>query len=730
MKQVLSHPGRVSVEQVPAPCAVGAGQVLVEVAFSLISAGTEVSNIGAPAKPPLQRALEKPQRLVKAAEFLAQHGVSKTIAKVQGQLEPGNPIGYSCSGIVIDVGPGITDLQSGDAVACAGGGKANHAEIVLVPRNLIVKLPEGCTLKYAASATIGAIAMQGVRRADLHLGERVAVIGLGLLGQLTVQLVRAAGGRVVAVDVDARRAELARELGAEEVLVPSQVNAPIEIQHLTGGRGVDVTIITAASASDAILQQAMEITRKKGRVVLVGDVGLHLKRSPFYEKEIDFLISCSYGPGRYDASYEVDGHDYPYAYVRWTENRNMEEYLRLVAERRIQLDAILEREYALDDAPQAYQELMTGVKPLGVVLRYQIGDEAERARKRATRLVLHARPVTAKINVALVGAGSFARTMHLPNLVKLSNRYHLRAIVSATGTNAQATAQQFEADYCSTNYADVLSDPDVQAVIICTRHSLHAAQALAALQAGKHVLVEKPLALTEQELAPIEAFFTNQPPDQRSGVLLTGFNRRFSPHARRLAELVRGRRDPMMVNYRMNAGYIPPENWVHTAEGGGRNLGEACHIYDLFTYLVGHAVVAVDAQAISSATGYYGTRDNFVTSMTFEDGSVATLTYTALGSTEYPKEQMEVFVDGKVLVLNNYQRVAVFGAPALGAETKTIDKGQRQELELFGECIAEGGEWPNPLWQQLQATRIALQVEDLLLHTRVGLRSELPGVQH
>jgi len=411
----LIRRGQVTVENVPAPL-VESGHVLVEVAYSLISAGTEISSVESSGKSLVKRALEQPDKVKQVLEHLRIQGIQKTVAKVQGQLDGGRPTGYSCSGIVSQVSEGVEGIHPGDRVACAGAGIANHAEIVLVPRNLVVKVPDGCDLRDAASVTLGGIAMQGVRRADPRLGEIVAVIGLGLVGQLTVQLLKAAGCRVIGFDLEPRRVELAQQLGMDYGFVPGEVDVENEICHLTAGHGVDCTIITAASRSDAIVQQAMEITRKKGRLVVVGAVGLELKRSPFYEKEIDFLISCSYGPGRYDERYEERGLDYPYAYVRWTENRNMVEYLRLVAEGKVNAGAILEREYDVADAPRAYEELRTATeKPLGVLLSYGL-EEGQRDEKLATKVTLRPFKLSGKIKVAVVGAGSFAKSMHLPNL--------------------------------------------------------------------------------------------------------------------------------------------------------------------------------------------------------------------------------------------------------------------------------------------------------------------------
>ena len=447
--------------------------------------------------------------------------------------------------------------------------------------------------------------------------------------------------------------------------------------------------------------------------MLVGDVGLNLNRADFYEKELDFFISTSYGPGRYDNHYEEKGLDYPVGYVRWTENRNMAEYLRLLAEDTVKVGPLIASTYSIDQAASAYEALENGAdKPLMILLNYPQADESGALLRVVANPTARAAG-SGKIRMAVVGAGDFAKAMHLPNLLTLSDIFHVQAIVSRSGSNATAAAKQFSANYATTDYQQVLNDPDVEAVLITTRHNLHASMVLEALKTGKHVLVEKPLCLKQEELDAIKDFYNSNfnAQDATPPILMTGFNRRFSRYARRIYELVEGCTNPMILNYRMNAGYIPLDLWVHTEEGGGRNRGEACHIYDLFTYLTGSRVTVVNAHAINPATGYYGRTDNFVATISFEDGSVATLTYTALGAKEYPKEQLEVFVDGKVLVLDDYKRLAIVGTKVKGIESKVADKGHKEELEAFGSAIQKGGEWPIPLWQQVQATEISFEVE-------------------
>lgn len=708
MKQLVLLQGKVDVEHVPSPL-VEPGTVLVRVDHSCVSIGTELAGVRSSGEPTWKRALKHPDEVKLVLGMVAEQGVRRIHRMVKSKLTSGTALGYSAAGTVIEVGEGVTDLRVGDAVACAGAQCAHHAEVIRVPRNLVVKIPEGVDFAQASTVTLGSIATQGVRRLAPTLGECFVVLGLGILGQLTVQLLKANGCRVIGIDLDRSRIRLVQQTGIDFAFHPDDEDAIEQAFRLTDGYGADGVVVAAASSSDALISQAFRMCRKKGRVALVGDVGLNLNREDIFKKELDFLISTSYGPGRYDPTYEEGGLDYPLPYVRWTENRNMSEYLRLAADRRIDLAPLISRIVDVDQASAAYAQLKGGSADLIVLVRYPVEGE-EVATSKIVNPVARSRQNRA-IRVGLVGAGGFAKGMHLPNIESLPEKFHLQAVMSRTGLNAQATAKQFGAAYATTDFSKIVADPEVDAILVATRHNLHAPVVLAGLRAGKHVIVEKPLALTQGEVDEIVTFYQAQPDGP---VLLTGFNRRFSPHLKRAQEIVSGRSNPMMINYRMNAGYVALENWVHGEEGGGRNLGEACHIYDLFTYLTGAKVVSVSAHGIRPATGYYGVTDNFVASMRFEDGSVATLTYTALGSKSHPKERMEIYVDGKVLVLDDYRTLEVVGARQKGVKTRFVDKGQKQELLEFAGCILEGGEWPIPLWQQIQATEIALRVDEQL----------------
>jgi predicted dehydrogenase/threonine dehydrogenase-like Zn-dependent dehydrogenase len=708
VKQVLLRRGAVVVDTVPAPV-VAPGNVLVQVRTSCISVGTEISGLKNSGMPLWKLALKYPEHLKKTIETAGTLGIEKTWSVIQGRLQGGTAVGYSAAGVVLDVGSDAGSHRPGDRVACAGAQSAHHAEVISVPANLTTAIPDQVPFDTASTVTLGAIAMQGVRRAQPTMGETFAVVGLGALGQLTAQMLRANGCRVIGLDLDQERIAVAQGLGMDAGVHPDDGSAVEQAARLTDGFGVDGVIITAASSSDAIVSTAFRMCRRKGRVVLVGDVGLNMKRADIYEKELDFFISTSYGPGRYDAAYEEKGVDYPIGYVRWTENRNMQEYLRLIAEQKISVAPLISSTYPVASAPDAYQALQSGTgRPLLVLLTYP-EPQPGAAVARVVRNPIAAKAKPGAIGVALVGAGGFAKGMHLPNLQALGKDFHLRTVMSRKGHNAAATAKQWGAEFSTTDFGEVLRDTSVDAVIIATRHNLHAPMALEALSAGKHVMLEKPLAISAGEADQIRDWYaareSAQPP-----ILLTGFNRRFSPHMRRAWQLLQQRSNPMIINYRMNAGYIPLDHWVHSEEGGGRNIGEACHIYDLFTFLTGSEVTGIHATPITPATGHYSPSDNFVATMSFKDGSVATLTYTSMGSRDHVKEEAEIFFDGKVIQLEDYKRLTLVGAKAKGVQTKLPEKGQKEELEALALGI-RSGEWPIPLWQQLQATNISFEVE-------------------
>ncbi|HZL30481.1 MAG TPA: bi-domain-containing oxidoreductase [Pseudolabrys sp.] len=680
----------------------------MKVSSSCISTGTELSGVKSSNLPLWKRALRRPDQVRQVIEMVRTQGFARTKETVRSHLNLASPMGYSLSGTVVAVGTGVDDVFIGDRVACAGGQAAFHAEYVCVPRNLTVPVPEGVADDAASTVTLGAIALQGVRRAEPTVGETFVVVGLGILGQLTARILKASGIQTIGADLSPERIEQARAHGLDLAIATDGNEPEQQVARLTGGLGADAVIVTAASASADLLNAALRMCRRKGRVVLVGDVPINIDRADIYAKEIDFRISTSYGPGRYDRNYEEGGVDYPVGYVRWTENRNMQAYLGLLANGAVKIDDLVATRYPITEAAVAYAALQaTEARPLNVILTYPDAAPAEPVRRVENPTVRGGHQ--GAVHLAVIGAGGFAKSTLLPILRSVSERFTLSCICARQGHSAASAAREFGAGYASTDFTTVLADPAIDAVMIATRHDKHAEMALAALHAGKHVFVEKPLCLNSTELASIADFYAGG--EQGKPLLMTGFNRRFSPYARVIAQKTASRTNPLMMNYRVNAGYFPPDTWVHGAEGGGRNIGEACHFYDLFVMLAGAKAVSVQAATIRPQTAYYSKRDNFVAIVTFADGSVANLTYTALGSPEFPKEQLDVFVDGNVYSIDDFKDLSAKGAKAAKLTGAAAGKGHRDELIAFADAIKNGGGWPIPLWQQVEAMRIAFDVE-------------------
>lgn len=710
MKQAIVKKGKVFPVEVPAPL-VSKGCVLIKVVSSCISAGTEVSSVQGSGKSLIKRALEQPQNVKKVIDMIKSDGIATAYAKVKGKVETESVTGYSLSGVIIAVGDSVNRFHVGDHVAAAGGGIANHAEYVDVPENLVMKIPRGMGFAEASTVTLGGIAMQGVRRADLRLGEYAVVVGTGILGLLTAQMLKYSGIRVAAIDLDNNRLQIAQELGAEIILNPESDDIIRMIENWTGGYCADAVIFTAATSSSEALSQSFKMCKRKGRVVLVGVSGMEIKREDIYQKEMDFMISTSYGPGRYDKNYEEKGLDYPYAYVRWTENRNMEEYLRLVNEGAIRLDKLINAIYPIEKVSEAFLSLQqAGQKPLMVLLDYGTIDQEklEEYRQHDRKVSISALPVKRDVvNVALIGAGGFATGMHLPNIEKLSDKYRLHCVVNRTGHKAKSEAEKYHAAYATTDYHDVLRDKDVDLVLIATRHDSHASLALQALQAGKHVFVEKPLATTHDELAAIKAFYADG--TENKPVLFTGFNRRFSRYAKEIKRHTDNRINPLLIYYRMNAGYIPLDHWVH--EDGGRIIGEACHIIDLMSFLTGSKIKSISVDNLVPMNEKFSSSDNIAIMLSYLDGSVATIHYFAVGSKEYPKEYMEVHFDEKTIILDDYKSLKGFGVSLNEISTPNSQKGHLKELEvLYATLSSQDERWPISLESMCETTMVTFAV--------------------
>jgi predicted dehydrogenase len=677
MRQVVQHMrnGKLSVEDVPSPT-VQPGGLLVATRASLISVGTERATVGVAKKSLVGKAMDRPDLVRKVVQKVQKDGLVDTAKMVSARLDAPAALGYSCAGVVLDIGDGVTGFAVGDRVACAGQNYASHAEVVFVPQNLCVKIPKTVAYDDAAYVTVGAIALQGVRQADPKLGDVVAVIGLGLVGQLSVQLLRANGCRVLAADPDTAKQALARDLGAEQAVAPDALAAAAIAS--TEGNGVDAVLIAASTKDSGPVELAGEITRKKGRVVVVGAVGMTLPREPYYLKELELRLSTSYGPGRYDPDYEEKGRDYPYGYVRWTERRNMSAFIQLIAEGRMNVGALTRYRYPIARAEEAYSRIMDAAdSPLGVLLTYD-DDAGATARSSVT---LRESASVAKVRLGLIGAGSHVKDMLVPALKGIPDT-GIVSICTQRGINAKALAERVGAATCTTDYREVLADDAVNAVIIGTRHDRHAEIVLAALQAGKHVFVEKPLCLTAEELDEIAALYAEK---QKAGLrLAVGFNRRFSPHFVKAKELLGDRRNPLVMSYRVNAGAIPGTHWTQDAEvGGGRIIGEGCHFVDYLQALCGGRVVSVHAAAIAEH-GSGITRDQAILSLKFADGSVGTIVYAAGGDTALDKERCEVFGDGKSIVMNDFARSEFYaGGRRTVFKTSGRDKGFAAQMKAF-----------------------------------------------
>lgn len=624
-------------------------------------------------------------------------------------------VGYSAAGEVVAIGDGVTDINPGDLVACGGAGKANHADYISVQRNLVCRTPQGCDVMSAATTTVGTIALQGVRRASPLLGERICVIGLGLIGQMTVQMLNANGCTVFGLDLDEKRVARAKELG-----MAGGHHDPEEfkkvIRDLTSGRGADRTLITAATKSDAVINLAMEITRAKGTVVIVGDVGLNVARPAFYRKEIDLLMSTSYGPGRYDRNYEELGQDYPFPYVRWTMNRNMQAYMEMIASKRLNVKSLIDKVVDIDDAPQAYQSLIEDENnmPLGVLIRFPSDSEdlPEALNKNRIEIRGHRKLPEGLINYALVGAGAFGISMLVPQMQKRKDRYFLRGVVSRSALQGSNFARSNQLEVLTTDIDEVLKDPDFHLVVIATRHNEHANQVIKSVAAGKHVFVEKPLALNWEELEKIVTTYENR---ADKPIVMVGFNRRFSPALLKLKEVLADRRSPLIINYRLNGGYIPPDSWVQNEQGGGRNIGEACHMYDVFRSLSGAPAESISATSIDPHDLPYLRNDNFCASISYQDGSVGNLIYTALGPKQgMPKERIEVFCDGEAFIVDDYKKLIKASDGEILWQSDEVDKGHFEELSQLGDAIATGGTAPIPFEEIIETTAVSLHIEDLI----------------
>lgn len=698
--------GKMQVDEVPPPALLPDG-ILVRVHRSLISLGTERAIIALAKKSPLGKAQDRPDLARKVINKAKQEGFLSTYKVVRNLMKSPIPLGYSCAGEVIDVGQNVTEFRTGDKVACAGLNYANHAEINYVPRNLAVKMPADLSFEYASFVTVGAIAMQGHRLANIQLGDRVVVMGLGLVGQINAQLARCAGATVLATDPDPNKVKLAAELGAH-ITVSDPAQLASTVSEFSDGYGADVVLICAATKSDDPIRQAAEWSRLKGRVVVVGDVGMNIERRGYFEKEIELVLSRSYGPGRYDPSYEQRGIDYPLPYVRWTEGRNMLSFLELVARGDVRVDPMITHSFAIEEAEQAYR-IVTGENKepaVAILLRYQ-HDTPQPARVqlagRAAKSVRGDR-----LSLGVIGAGQFAKGILLPAFAAQGS-VHFAGFCTSSGLTSKDIASRYHADFCTSNPDDIIADDRVDAVLIATRHDQHAALAMKALQAGKAVFVEKPLAITReslQELARVAG-------EQGSPRLMVGYNRRFAPLAVQCREFFAPVQDGLFASYRVNAGYFPPDSWVYDpVTGGGRILGEVCHFVDFLCYMTDSLPQRITAEELLQAGERAVARDNVSITLQMQNGSVGTIHYLANGDTSVAKEYVELFGGRRTAILDNYRTLSMHQNNRRHRKHLFNQaKGFQQEVTAFIHALKTGG--PMPIdWESL----IAVSQTTFLIH--------------
>lgn len=712
MRQILQSLKTGTAELADVPCpVVRSGEVLIRTSRTLVSSGTERMLVEFGRASWIDKALQQPEKVRMVLEKIRTDGLIATIETVLSKLDQPLPVGYCNAGVVLEVGKDVTGIAPGDRVVSNG----KHAEVAIVPMNLCARIPETVTDEQAAFTVIGAIALQGIRLVQPTLGEAVVVTGLGLVGLMTVQLLRAQGCRVLGIDTDARRLDLARQFGAESVQPEGALAAAAAFSR---GRGVDAVLITAATKSSEPVHQAAVMCRKRGRIVLVGVTGLELSRADFYEKELTFQVSCSYGPGRYDPNYEERGQDYPIGFVRWTEQRNLEAVLDLMEAGGLDATPLISHRLPIEEANRAY-DLIGGAEPsLGILLKYPTQEEKPSTVLRAQTVHLAAAtPAFApnKATIAFIGAGGYATAVLIPAFRKTGAQ--LKVVVSTQGVTGWHAGRKFGFAATTTDTESVFADPSINAVVISTRHDSHAKLACQALAAGKHVFVEKPAALTLEELAGLETAWRKATAEAvRPPVVMVGFNRRFAPQVKKMKALLAGVKEPKVLVMMVNAGLIPSSHWTQDRNvGGGRIVGETCHFIDLMRFLTGSAISGFSATSLGKVPGLAATDDISSITLRFEDGSIGTIHYLANGHKSFPKERLEIFAGGRILQLNNFRKLAGFGWPGFGEMNLwRQDKGQSECAAAFVRAIEQGGAAPFSFEELIEVSRVSIEAAEAL----------------
>lgn len=703
MKQIVQDLGKkeTRIIEVPIPKP-GKGEALVRTGASLVSAGTERMLVEFAEKSLLGKAKARPDLVKQTLDKVRREGLISTVDAVRNRLDEFLPLGYSSAGTIVELGEGLQGLRVGDRVACAGGGFAVHAEYAVVPRNLMAQLPDEVDIERGAFATLGAIALHGFRLAELQIGERVAVIGLGLLGLMAVQIARSGGCRVLGIDINRDRVELSRKLGVEAVSVEGAVEkGRVE----TGAKGFDAVIICAATASSNPVELAGEIARDRARVISVGAVGLKIPRNLYYEKELTFLVSRSYGPGRYDPTYEEGGQDYPIGYVRWTEGRNLSAFVDLLVDRRVDVDSLITHRFPIAKGIEAYDLITARTDDpfIGILLTYpETEDKVQPIDKQYPVRDVQISPVD-KVNLGVIGAGNFAKSTLLPNLRGMDG-LELVAITSARGLKSSHAADRYGFAYAATESEQILQDESINTIAILTRHDLHARLTVAGLSAGKNVFCEKPLALDLDQLEDV-----NQALIETDKLLMVGFNRRFAALSKALKGFMDSTPGPKVMSYRINAGPLPSNHWLYDpVEGGGRIIGEACHFIDFLTYIANALPIKVRTIGVGSDMPDH--EDNVIIALDFADGSIGSISYLASGDRSFSKERVEVFGGGKVAVLDDFRSLELVTDGKRSRQRSRLrqDKGHKAEWEAFVKAIQTGGPPPIPYEHLIAVTKTSI----------------------
>jgi len=718
MKQVLQNlaTGETELAEVPCPYASG-GEVLIRTSHSLISAGTERMVVDFGKASLIEKARQQPDKVKMVLDKVRTDGLMTTIDAVRSKLAQPLPLGYCNVGVVAEVGSSVSIFKPGDRVISNGP----HADVVKVPKNLCAKIPDRVGDESAAFTIVAAIGLQGIRLAQPSLGEVFVVTGVGLIGLLAVQLLHAHGCRVLAIDLDEHKLELAKSFGAE-VCNPGKGEDPVAAgMAFSRGKGIDGVIICASTKSNEPVTQAARMCRKRGRIILVGVTGLELNRADFYEKELTFQVSCSYGPGRYDPNYEEKGQDYPYGFVRWTEQRNFEAVLDLMATRQLNVQALISHRFALDDAPQAYTVLTEDKSALGILLNYPDTGKDWAMREVVLDVAKSFEPTRPVLG--FIGAGNYASRVLIPAFKNTNAQLH--TIVTAGGLNGVIHGKKAGFAAASTDVEALLANPEVTAVAIVTRHDSHARFVVAALRAGKHVFVEKPLAINADELATVQEAYRAVHQHGPGPQMMVGYNRRFAPQIVRMKSLLASVKEPKSFIMTMNAGAMPPEHWTQVAEiGGGRIVGEACHYIDLMRFLAGSSITSVQARRMGDSAGVSVTDDKAVIVLGFADGSFGAIHYLANGAASFPKERVEVFAAGRILQLDNFRKLTGFGWPGFSKmNLRRQDKGQVACAQAYVDAISSGKTAPIPGNEIFEVARVTIEVAELLRHQSASCSS-------